>query len=41
VINDGAGIIEQLRIVKSPAEIEKIATAASMSMPACAPGWLR
>jgi Xaa-Pro dipeptidase len=28
-IADGAGIIEQLRIVKSPAEIEKIATAAS------------
>src|SRR5207244_689286 len=28
-IHDGAGIIEQLRIVKSPAEIEKIAIAAS------------
>jgi Xaa-Pro dipeptidase len=28
-IHDGAGIIEQLRIVKSPAELEKIAKAAS------------
>ena len=28
-IRDGAGIIEQLRVVKSPAELEKIATAAT------------
>ncbi|EJN16156.1 Xaa-Pro aminopeptidase [Bradyrhizobium sp. YR681] len=29
ILHDGAGIIEQLRIVKSAAELEKIATAAS------------